>query len=151
MSIQLVQPVDVEEVLREDVSAIYDAYHLSGRHFSAGQLPPDLGHLPAGGLAEINFKRSGGSRRDLVADTHGIVVDLYTTNWSDANYEGQLLVSFLAQLPYRDDTRVQYRSVNISTLPYALSDTGNAVLCRTRMLIEVSLKASITIMEEPSD
>ena len=139
---QIVAPIDIEDALRIDLSTLYESIGITGVSFSAPPIEPELGEIPATGVL-VCFKRVGGSRDSLVIDTHAVSIDLYAQSWADAITEGDKLAGALSQLPYQQSTSIQYHSVSIATMPYALPDPSNPVLCRVRMLVDVIVKSDV--------
>lgn len=139
---QIVAPVDIEDALRIDLTSIYANLDITGVSFSAPPIEPELGEIPATGVL-VCFKRVGGMRNSLVVDTHAVSIDLYAQSWADAITEGDKLAGVLSQLPYQQSTSIQYHSVSIATMPYALPDTSNPVMARVRMLVDVIVKPDI--------
>lgn len=139
---QIVSPIDIEDALRIDLSALYEALDITGVTFSAPPVEPTLGEIPATGVL-VCFKRVGGARGGLVVDTHAVSVDLYATTWAEATEEANRLAGVMTQLPYQATTALQYHMVELATTPYAAPDTSNPVMPRVRMLINVIVKAAI--------
>lgn len=139
---QIVAPIDIEDALRIDLTTLYETLEIAGVTFSAPPVDPTLGEIPATGVI-VCFKRVGGSRDDLVVDTHAVSVDLYAATWADAISEGNRLAGVMTQLPYQSATKLQYHAVDLVTAPYALPDTSNPVMPRARMLIDIITKAAI--------
>ena len=138
---QVTAAVDIEEALRVDLSDIYVRLGRSAQ-IVATALPADLGEIPQGeGL--IAIRRVGGTRTDLVNDTMALTIDVYYETWDESMTEANFLAGIISQLPYQSDTSIPYLRTNISTMPYALPDTGNPVFPRVRMLVEVGVKAQI--------
>lgn len=139
---QLVSPIDIEDALRIDLTTLYESLSIDDVTFSAPPVEPTLGELPATGVV-VCFRRVGGTRDDLVVDTHAVSVDVYATTWADAIDEANRLAGVIAQLPYQANTRIRYQAVDIATAPYELPDTSNPVMPRIRMLINIITKAAV--------
>lgn len=139
---QIVAPIDIEDALRIDLTTLYETLDIAGVTFSAPPVEPTLGELPATGVV-VCFRRVGGTRDDLVVDTHAVSVDVYAATWADAIDEANRLAGVIAQLPYQATTRIRYQAVEIATAPYELPDTSNPVLPRSRMLINFIVKAAV--------
>ncbi len=138
---QWIMPVDIEDILRQDLDAIYHAAEITGIRFVAPPLPPELGEIPQETIAEI--RRVGGDRTDLVIDRHSISIDVYAETWQTATYEANRLAAIIEALPYQNETQVRYERTEITTLPYALPDTSNPIHPRMRMLVLITVKAAI--------
>lgn len=139
---QIVSPIDIEDALRIDLTTLYASLSITRVTFSAPPVEPTLGELPATGVV-VCFRRVGGTRDDLVVDTHAVSIDVYAATWADAIDEANRLAGVLAQLPYQATTRIRYQSVNTATAPYELPDTSNPVMPRVRMLINIITKAAV--------
>lgn len=139
---QIVSPRDIEDALRIDLSTLYAALDIEGVSFSAPPVEPSLGEIPSTGVI-VCFKRVGGTRGDLVVDTHAVSVDLYASTWADAISEANRLAGVMTQLPYQASTSIQYYVVDLATSPYAAPDTSNPVLPRVRMLMNITVKAAV--------
>jgi len=137
--------IDIEDILRQDLTDVYADAGIAGVEFSAMPIPPDLGELPYSGTL-VCIRRVGGTRSDIVVDTHGLSLDVYTDTWDAGMAEANRLAGVMTMLPYTRDTRIQYHRVEISTQPYALPDTSNPVLVRVRMSVEIEAKASVTTL-----
>lgn len=139
---QIVSPIDIEDALRIDLTTLYESLSITGVTFSAPPVEPTLGELPATGVI-VCFRRVGGTRDDLVVDTHAVSVDVYAGSWADAIDEANRLSGVLSQLPYQSTTHIRYQAVEIATAPYELPDTSNPVMPRVRMLINIITKAAV--------
>lgn len=140
---QIVSPIDIEDALRIDLTTLYENLGLTGVTFSAPPVEPTLGELPATGVV-VCFRRVGGTRDDLVVDTHAVSVDVYAATWGDAIDEANRLAGVIAQIPYQATTSIRYQAVDIQTAPYELPDTSNPVMPRVRMLINIIVKAAVS-------
>lgn len=139
---QVTQVIDIEEALRVDLSAVYEAGGKTGFSFSATPIPPELGEIPLDNVL-VCIRRVGGTRNDLVVDTHSVAIDVYTTTWEEGISEADFLAGVISQLPYQSGMSIQYLTCSIATTPYELPDAENPIFPRVRMLVEIEAKASI--------
>lgn len=144
---QVLSSVDIEDTLRQDLTTLYASLDIAGVSFSAPPVPPTLGELPATGT-QVCLTRVGGGRSSLVVDSHTISIDVYDSDWQSSLDAANLLAGVISQLPYQSGLLVQYCSVSIDTLPYALPDTSNPVFPRVRMLVTLTVKSDIIVMSE---
>lgn len=144
---QVLSSVDIEDTLRQDLATLYASLDIEGVSFSAPPVPPTLGELPATGT-QVCLTRVGGGRSSLVVDSHTISIDVYDRDWQSSLDAANLLAGVISQLPFQSGLLMQYHSVSIDTLPYALPDTSNPVFPRVRMLVTLTAKSDIIEMSE---
>lgn len=142
---QLAVPVDIEDVLRVDLSALYEQLGLDGVDFAAMPVPASLGDLPANRVL-VTLRRTGGNRASLVVDTHYVSLDVYASTWGESIEEANRLAGVCAALPQVDGLSRMYYTVDITTQPVELPDTSNPVLPRARLSISVSVKSDIVMV-----
>lgn len=142
---QVLTSVDIEDTLRQDLATLYATLDIEDVSFSAPPVPPTLGELPATGT-QVCLTRVGGGRSSLVVDSHTISIDVYDSDWQLSLDAANLLAGVISQLPFQSGLLLQYRSVSIDTLPYALPDTSNPVFPRVRMLVTLTVKSDIIEM-----
>ena len=114
---QVVSPIDIEDALRIDLSAI-DSNH---RYF-APPIPPDL---KAG---DVLIERVGGGRATDASHEYDVSIDCYAADDSDAVSLSDAVHGVLVSLPLRN-TSTQYSAANANT-PYANYDPRAPQLAR---------------------
>lgn len=138
----MVYPIDIEDALRIDLTHLYEVLGITDTHFSAAPLPATISEIPQE-YDEVLITHVGGNRNSLVLDTFSVSIDTYSGTWDKAISAANRVASLITNLPYLNDTVVQYHSVNIATLPYELPDAIDPIWPRVRMLITLVIKADI--------
>lgn len=114
---QVVSPIDIEDALRIDLSA------LDGNHrYFAPPIPPDL---KAG---DVLIERVGGGRVSGASHEYDVSIDCYAADDADAVSLSDEVHGVLVSLPLRD-TSTQYSAANANT-PYANYDPRAPQLAR---------------------
>lgn len=114
---QVVTPIDIEDALRIDLSA------LDGNHrYFAPPIPPDL---KAG---DVLIERVGGARVCPASHEYDVSVDCYAADDADAVTLSNAVQGLITSLPLRD-TSTQYSNANAGT-PYANHDPRAPQLAR---------------------
>ena len=114
---QVVHPIDVEDALRIDLSALYQ-----GARFLAPPIPSDL---KAG---DVLIERVGGGRASGASHEHDVSIDCYAADDADAVALANVVHGLVVSLPVRD-TATQYGDAR-ANLPYANYDPRAPQLTR---------------------
>lgn len=124
------EPVDVESFLSADLAS--ETLPVS---------PPPVSESLGGSLPTAMVERNGGVRLNRVADQHDCTFSVWGATWASAMDAANALAGSVARLPDRADTKTQWRSVEISALPFNARDATHpdiprvqftaSVICRT--------------------
>lgn len=132
MATAQLEPVDVEELLRLDLTT--DACHVC-----AQPVPEDLGSaLP---LAVV--ERDGGTRMNLVVDSHNVTVSVWAETWAEAMAAANALAGAIARLPMTDGTTTQWRTADLTGLPSNAPDPAHPTIPRVQLTAQVTCRATI--------
>ena len=122
---QVVTPIDIEDALRTDLTAIE-----SGFRFFAPPIPPDL---QAG---DVLITRVGGARVSGASHDHDVSIDCYAADDASAVEMADDMHGLVVSLPLRN-TATQY-SASSANLPYSNFDP------RAAQLVRYTFRATIT-------
>lgn len=122
---QVVYPIDIEDALRTDLTALE-----SGYRFFAPPIPPDL---KAG---DVLITRVGGARVSGASHDHDVSIDCYAADDASAVAMVDKVHGLVASLPVRN-TSTQY-SASSANLPYANHDP------RAEQLARQTFRATLT-------
>lgn len=115
-------PVDVEDALRRDLSAA------CGADVFAPPVPPDLARrAPCAMVA-----RDGGTRMSLVMDSHDVTVSAWAGTWADAMRLANALAGAFSRLPDMEGSSVQWRTAQVTALPFNAPDPAHLDLPRVQ-------------------
>ena len=122
---QVVSPIDVEDKLRTDLTALE-----SGYRFYCKPIRPDL---TAG---DVVIYPLGGSRVSGASHDYDVSIDCYATDDGDAREMANAVHGLIVSLPLRN-TQTQYSNANANT-PYSNDDP------RAPQLARYTFRATIT-------
>ena len=122
---QVVNPIDIEDALRIDLSDIR-----SGYRFFAPPIPSDLMD------GDVLIQRVGGARVSGASHDHDVVVACYASGEAKAVEMANEVHGLIVSLPLRD-TATQYSNANANT-PYEDNDP------RAPRLARQSFRATLT-------
>lgn len=128
-------PIDIEDALRLDIMT---AAGQGGFSISAPPVPINLGAL----LPYAVVERIGGTRDELVIDSHMVGVDVWANDWAEAQQTANAIVGYMCSLPYDDSAQHDYLSVNINALPYNNPDPDHADVPRVSFTAQVLVRAT---------
>lgn len=125
------EPVDVEELLRLDLGT--DACPVS-----APPAPDDLG-------ADLPFavvSRDGGERINPVVDSHNVTVSVWAPTWAEAMGQANRIAGAIARLPSTDGASTQWRTADITALPYSSPDPVHPNIPRVQFTASVTCRTT---------
>lgn len=125
------EPVDAEDALRLDLST-------DGCPVSAPPVPRDLG----ASLPVAVVQRDGGTRMNPVMDSHNVTVSVWAASWAEATREANRIAGALARLPSTPGTAVQWRTAEITQLPFAAPDPAHPNVPRVQFAASVTCRAT---------
>lgn len=114
---QVVSPIDIEDALRIDLSALMD-----GVRFFCLPIPPDLG------ANDVLIERVGGGRASGASHEYDVSFDCYADTDADAVELANAIHGLVVSLPLLE-TSTQYNNANANA-PYANFDPRAAQLSR---------------------
>lgn len=114
---QVVSPIDIEDALRVDLSAL-----MSGVRFFAPPIPPNLA------ANDVMITSVGGARVSGASHEYDVSIDCYAASEANAVTLADNVHGLLVSLPLRTTT-TQYSSANAST-PYQNNDPRAPQLAR---------------------
>ena len=126
------EPVDVEELLRLDLST-------EGCPVSAPPVPGDLGDA----LPRAVVQRDGGTRMSLVMDSHDVTVYVWAATWAEAMREADRIAGAVARLPMTEGATTQWRTADVTALPFAAPDPAHPTIPRAQLTATVTCRATI--------
>lgn len=130
-------PIDIEDALRLDLTT---AARLGGFSFSvaAPPVPTNLGNT----LPYAMVERIGGTRDEIVVDTHNVAIDVWANDWAEAQITANKLVGLLCGLPYDDGFLAHdYLSCDINAHPYNNPDPDHQDIPRVSFSAQVLVRA----------
>lgn len=132
MATAQLEPVDVEELLRIDLST-------DGCPVCAPPVPDSLGEsLP---LAMV--ERDGGTRMNIVMDAHNVTVSTWAATWAEAMAAANALAGAIARLPMTEGTSTQWRAADVTGLPSNAPDPAHPTIPRAQFTAQVTCRATI--------
>lgn len=131
---QTMTPIDVEDALRVDVSALAQSRGISASFLC----PPYDGSCPS-----ALFERIGGRRINRVADQHRVSVDVRASTAADAVALADSVAGCVCALPDYAAGANEWKSASIETLPYMNLDPDHPDVPRWTFLAVVVARASI--------
>lgn len=114
---QVVKPIDIEDALRTDLSAIASGY----RFFA----PPIPQNLKSG---DVLITRVGGSKISGASSAHDVSIDCYASTDAEGTSMANSVHALVTSLPLRS-TQTQYSNAN-ANLPYQNFDPRAPQLAR---------------------
>lgn len=125
------EPVDVEELLRLDLST--DACPVF-----APPVPDSLGSALPCAMVE----RDGGQRMNPVMDEHAVTVSVWAPTWADAMREADRIAGAVARLPMTPGAQTQWRTADITGLPSSAPDPAHPTIPRVQLTASVTCRAT---------
>ena len=122
---QVVYPIDIEDALRIDLTALEDDYR-----FLCPPIPPDL---KAG---DVMITRVGGTRVSGASNDYDVSIDCYANDEADAVEMVNEVHGLVSSLPLRE-TSTQF-SASSANLPYSNHDP------RAEQLARQTFRATLT-------
>ena len=101
--------------------------------------PDDIGAA----LPTACVTRDGGSRINIVVDSHSVTVSVWASTWADAMREADRLAGAVARLPMTRGTSTQWRTADITSLPSLAPDPMNPEIPRAQFTATVTCRATI--------
>ena len=132
MATAQLEPVDVEELLRLDLTS--DACPVC-----APPVPDDLGVA----LPIAMVERDGGTRMNPVMDAHDVTVSVWASTWAEAMAAANALAGAIARLPMTPGTTTQWRTADITGLPSNAPDPAHPTIPRVQLTAQVTCRATI--------
>lgn len=132
MATAQLEPVDVEELLRLDLST-------ETCPVCAPPVPDDLGAT----LPVAMVERDGGTRMNLVVDSHNVTVSVWAKTWAEAMTAANALAGAIARLPMIEGTTTQWRTADITGLPSNAPDPAHPTVPRVQLTAQVTCRATI--------
>lgn len=126
------EPVDVEDMLRRDLSS--EAFPVA-----APPVPGDLGDS----LPFAMVERDGGVRMNLVMDSHNVTVSVWARTWSDAMAAANRIAGAVARLPMTAGASTQWRTADVTGLPSNAPDPAHPTIPRVQFTATVTCRAAI--------
>lgn len=132
MATAQLEPVDVEELLRIDLTT-------EACPVCAPPVPDDLGAT----LPVAMVERDGGTRMNLVIDAHDVTVSVWGETWAEAMAAANALAGSIARLPMTDGTATQWRTADLTGLPSNAPDPAHPTIPRVQLTAQVTCRATI--------
>lgn len=132
MATAQLEPVDVEELLRLDITT-------EACPVCAPPVPEDLGST----LPIAMVERDGGTRMNLVVDAHNATVSVWAATWAEAMAAANALAGAIARLPMTGGTTTQWRTADITGLPSNAPDPAHPTIPRVQLTAQVTCRATI--------
>ena len=126
------EPLDVEDLLRQDLST-------DQCPVSAPPVPRRLGET----LPIAVVERDGGARINHVVDQHEVTVSVWAGTWGRAVAEANRLAGAIARLPDTPGTATQWRAAGITGLPANAPDPAHPNIPRVQLTASVACRASL--------
>lgn len=117
------------------------AADLSGERCSvfAPPVPETLGETLPCAMVE----RTGGTRLNPVMDRHDVAVYVWAGTWAEAMAEANRIAGAIARLPDAPDTSTQWRTAELTSLPYAAPDPEQPSVPRAQFTAALTCRATI--------
>lgn len=132
MATPSLEPVDVEELLRRDLST-------EACPVSAPPVPEGLGEsLPC-----AMVQRDGGTRMNLVMDSHDVTVSVWAATWAQAMAEANRIAGSIARLPVSATASTQWRRADVTGLPFYAPDAAHPTIPRVQLTAAVVCRATL--------
>lgn len=131
MATAQLEPADVEDALRIDLST-------AACPVAAPPVPDDLG-------AELPFamvERDGGTRMNIVMDSHNVTVSVWAPTWAEAMREANRIAGSVARLPMEPSAKTQWRTAGITGLPSNAPDPAHPTIPRVQFTASVTCRAT---------
>ena len=126
-------PVDAEDALRRDLASA------SGADVFAPPVPSDLDARAPCAMVE----RDGGVRINEVMDSHNVTVSVWAGTWAEAMREAGDLAGALARLPSFGGASVQWRTAQLTALPFNATDPAHPDIPRVQFAATATCRATI--------
>lgn len=138
MSNWVIAPLDVEDVLQQDLNTMATRCGLSCG-ISGTPIPQDLGKtLPYAVIYNV-----GGLRTSKVVDTHAVSIDVYAKRWDLAMAAANKIAGIVEELENVDGLSQDYLRTAVTALPYNNPDPDHADIPRVSFTADVVLRAAV--------
>ena len=88
-------------------------------------------------------ERTGGTRLNPVMDSHHVTAYVWAETWADATAWANRIAGAIARLPDTAGTSVQWRTAELTSLPYAAPDPEQPSLPRVQLTAALTCRATI--------
>ena len=134
----LIKPVDIEDAMRLDMTAIAVIEDIDGLTIAAPPVPTDLG----ADLPYVVVERLGGTRDSIVVDTHQVGIDIWANDWAEAQAAANTIVGLVSALPWLTPSEAEYLDADIIAHPYNNPDPDHPDIPRVSITAQVSTRAA---------
>lgn len=124
-------PLDVEDLLARDLAG-------NGAAVTPPPVPGDLG-------AELPFavvERQGGARVNPVLDSHDVTISVWAGTWAAAMSAANALAGAVCRLPAEPDTSAQWRTADLTGLPFNAPDANHQDIPRVQLTATVTCRCA---------
>lgn len=129
--------IDIEDALRLDIMTVAEEGDFPFV-VTAPPVPTDLNSLLPCAIVE----RLGGTRSDIVVDSHMVGVDVWANDWAEAQENANTILGLLSGLPFRDDLKHDYLGIDINAFPYNNPDPEHQDVPRVSFTAQVLVRAA---------
>ena len=130
-----IEPIDVEDMLRREIMRMVPAVSVSA---------PPLAQTFQNHLPHVLVTRTGGSRLNMVIDQHAVSVDVRASSWSSAVTAANRIAGMVVSLPDDTEHLTQWRTVQITALPYSNPDPQHPTVPRVSFTALLTCRATLT-------
>lgn len=129
---QELEPQDAEALLAADLTS-------EACPVFAPPVPETLGETLPCAMVE----RTGGTRTNPVMDSHYVTVHVWAATWADATAQANRLAGAAARLPDTEGTSTQWRTAELTALPYAAPDPEQPSIPRVQLTAALTCRARL--------